>query len=61
MTEFARETVQCLKCRHYIEADTEYPCFPDGIPDDIWSGKVKHTEPYPGDNGYQFEPAEKES
>ncbi len=29
--------------------------FPDGIPHEIWIGENKHTEPYPGDNGIQFE------
>jgi len=29
--------------------------FPDGIPDEIAYGDNKHTEPYPGDNGIQYE------
>lgn len=30
--------------------------FPDGMPEEIWTGKVEHREPYPGDNGIQYEP-----
>ena len=29
--------------------------FPNGIPDEIWRGENKHTKPYPGDHGIQFE------
>ena len=35
--------------------------FPKGIPDEIAYGNNKHLEPFPGDNGIQFEPKEKES
>ncbi len=37
--------------RVYCEA------FPDKIPDEIAYGDNKHLEPYPGDNGIQFEKA----
>jgi hypothetical protein len=30
--------------------------FPDRIPDEIWNGRNKHVEPYPGDHGIRFEP-----
>ena len=65
----------CDICRHYqgmklievgegIEADFVNTCsaFPDGegVPDEILLGENIHTEPYPGDNGIQFESVEEE-
>lgn len=29
--------------------------FPKGIPEEILSGEVNHTESYPGDNGFRYE------
>ncbi len=28
---------------------------PDAIPDEIWSGKNDHTQPYPGDHDIRYE------
>lgn len=53
------------RCKHFLGAkylgageETEVvycKAFPDGIPDEISYGTNLHTEPYPGDNGIQFE------
>ena len=53
-------------CIHYIgiksgkEAGEETDlltcqAFPDKIPNEILSGDNKHTKPFPGDNGIQYE------
>lgn len=55
----------CSDCEHFepkentynkCDAFDKYP----GIPWAIISGDNDHTEPYPGDNGIQFEPMPKE-
>jgi len=45
-------------CTFCIHSKSGRVCraFPDSIPDEIWTGEVDHTKPYPGDNGIQFEP-----
>lgn len=46
----------CYDCKYFYYNKVGEKCmaFPDGIPDEIWFEKVKHTEPYPGDNGIRF-------
>jgi len=48
----------CMTCKHYHfdnYASMTCDAYPDGIPDKIIDGKVKHNKPYNGDNGIQFE------
>ena len=47
----------CLYCKNLLSlSDRECVGFTKLIPDEIWQGKNDHSEPYPGDNGVQFEP-----
>lgn len=59
----AEANCQYRGCRHYkgienIRGEMKNVCvaFPFGIPDEIAHGTELHLQPYPGDNGIQFEP-----
>lgn len=41
--------------RHGL-AGCDCAAFPNGIPKEIAFGDNPHTDPYPGDNGIQYEP-----
>jgi hypothetical protein len=48
----------CIKCTQFGGAIC--PAFPDGIPENILSGKNKHRKPLPGQkNNIVFEPITK--
>lgn len=44
----------CKICAHYL-GNQACQAFPMGIPEELWSGKNPHDEPYPGDQGYRYE------
>ena len=50
-------TPLCYDC-NYFHAVNSRACdaFPEGIPDEIWTGTIKHDNPYPGDHSIQFTP-----
>jgi hypothetical protein len=49
----------CMYCKNLnLEVPGTCAAFPDGIPDEIYSGRDKHTSPFPGDHGIRFERAE---
>ncbi len=50
---------RCFECR-YFQCAKHGVCdaFPDQIPLEIWSGKVQHNRPFPGDRGIRFQPKE---
>lgn len=45
----------CYDCAYYhtIKPRT-CEAFPEGIPNEIWTGVFKHDKPYPGDHDIQF-------
>ena len=45
----------CLDCKHWI-ANGVCTAFMEGVPDSILLGDNDHRQPYPGDNGIQYEP-----
>ena len=47
----------CQSCKNYWALGA-CEAFPDGIPAEIWNGDNDHRQPYPGDNGIQYEPLE---
>lgn len=53
-------SARCMGCAHWNNKKHYRGCdaFPgeDTIPIEIWNGENDHTQPYPGDNGIQFEP-----
>jgi hypothetical protein len=52
--EYVEWITPCATCKHFVEAG-KCKAFPDGVPAEIYSGEHKHREPYPGDQGIQYE------
>lgn len=55
---------RCMRCARYsVDVLDNNACdaYPDGIPEAIITGEHDHTQPYPGDNGIRWEPAQEES
>lgn len=55
-------TVPCVFCKHFNRDERgtmTCAAFPNGIPKDIQELKVIHNQPYPDDNGIQYEPLSK--
>lgn len=51
----------CYECKHKTSKSREKmtcKAFPDGVPLEILISSHDHHNPYPGDNGIQFEPKE---
>jgi excisionase family DNA binding protein len=50
-------TLLCYDC-NYFHAVSSRTCgaFPEGIPDELWVGTIKHDKAYPGDHGIRFKP-----
>ena len=56
---FSIPEVSCGRCKRKHEKLTGTPtcdAFPEGIPDTIMFGGLKHTSPIAGDNGIVFDP-----
>jgi hypothetical protein len=50
--------LQCPDCLHY-RGDFKCEAFPEGIPEEIYTGEHDHTLGFKGDNGIRFESLEK--
>lgn len=43
----------CLGCGNF-SGNRKCLAFPEGIPDDLWSGNNLHLDAYPGDSGIRY-------
>lgn len=48
------KSLQCYGCIRRYPGSRQCQAFPDGIPDDIYLGKVIHDKPYEGDHGLMY-------
>jgi excisionase family DNA binding protein len=50
-------TPLCYDCNYFhVVSSRTCDAFPQGIPDELWIGEIKHDKPYLGDHGIQFKP-----
>jgi hypothetical protein len=47
---------QCMRCKHFLGRLTCL-AYPTGIPEEILTGEVDHSEPQEGDHDIQFKEA----
>jgi hypothetical protein len=45
---------ECASCVHFSRNCPACRAFPNGIPEDILSGRVSHEDEYDGDGGYRY-------
>ena len=45
---------QCNRCFYLFAGQSACAAFPSGIPGAILSGRLDHSQPYPGDGGIRF-------
>jgi len=48
------EGTQCVECIHF-RGLSSCEAFPDKIPEEIFTGLIDHSKPYPNDQGIQYE------
>lgn len=47
---------QCVTCAHLTSGvDRQCAAYPEGIPDEVWTGLISHKRPYQGDNGIHYQ------
>jgi excisionase family DNA binding protein len=47
----------CYDCNYFHDVNSRRcDAFPEGVPDEIWFGTIRHNKPYPGDHDIQFKP-----
>ncbi len=54
--EALKPDIACHRCIYRLQSGLACVAFPWGIPEEIRSGQLQHTRPYPGDGGFQFVP-----